>query len=77
MDHDAIETGKSQEQTIGVATQDADGTIVLQLRTPAESGIVGDALVRYRPDDPNYPAVAKHVGPIPKGGSVLVKPFPE
>ena len=65
------------EETIGVATQEADGTIVLQLRTPADSGMAGQALVRYPRSDPNYAAVARHVGPIPKGGSVFVRPFPE
>jgi hypothetical protein len=63
------------EQTIGVATREADGTIVLQLRAASDGGPVGDALVRYPPRDPHYAAVAKHVGPIPKGGSVSVRRF--
>jgi hypothetical protein len=62
-------------ESIGVATQEADGTIVLQLRTPKGSGMVGDALVRYPPGDPNYQSIARHVGPIPRGGSVPVRPF--
>ncbi len=63
------------EETIGIATQEADGAIVLQLRAPSDGGPVGDALVRYLPRDPHYAVVAKHVGPIPKGGSVPVKRF--
>lgn len=64
-------------ETIGVATQEADGTIVVQLRTPSDSGMVGDAIVRYPPGDPNYAVVSRHIGPIPKGGSVFVKRFEE
>ena len=60
---------------MGVATQELDGTIVMQLRVD-QGGSVGDGLVRYKPDDPNYDAVSKHLGPIPHGGSVAVKPFP-
>jgi hypothetical protein len=63
------------EQTIGVATQEADGTIVLQLRASSDGGAAGDALVHYPPHDPRHAAVAKHVGPIPEGGSVPVKRF--
>jgi hypothetical protein len=63
------------EQPIGVATQEADGTIVLHLRTPSDGGPVGDALIRYPPGNPHYAEMARHVGPIPKGGSVFVKPF--
>ena len=60
---------------IGVATQEPDGTIVMQLRVD-QGGLVGDGLVRYKRGDPNYEVVSKHVGPIPHGGSVAVKPFP-
>lgn len=68
---------KQEDEIIGVAMQEADGTIVLQLRTPSDSGIVGDALIRYPRDNPDYATVARHVGPIPKGGSVMVKRFPD
>ena len=60
---------------IGMATQEADGTIVLILRAEGENGEIGDAQFRYPPGDKDYAMIAKHVGPIPKGGSVLVKPF--
>lgn len=63
--------------TIGVATQEADGTIVLELRATTDDGLIGDALIRYRPGDPHYAMVARHVGPIPRNGSVFVKPFGE
>ena len=63
-----------QEDNIGVATQEADGTIVLQLRASG-AGAVGDGLLRYPPTHPNYAEVKAHVGPIPPGKSVPVKPF--
>ncbi len=69
--------GPKGEETIGVATQEPDGTIVLQLRATTEGGGIGDALIRYRPGDRHYGTVVHHVGPIPRGGSVFVKPFRE
>lgn len=62
-------------ETIGIATQEADGTIVLQLRATGPAGAVGDGLMRYPPNHPNYEEVKAHVGPIPAGKSVPVKPF--
>lgn len=61
---------------IGVATQEADGTIVLQLRAEGTDGAIGDAQFRYPPTHKDYQMIARHVGQIPKGGSVSVKPFP-
>lgn len=60
--------------TIGVATQEVDGTIVLSLRG-STNGIVAEEQVRYPPSDPRYASIEAHVGPIPIGGSVPVKPF--
>ena len=62
-------------ETIGVASQEADGTIVLTLR--ATGAGTGDGLLRYPPSHPQYAAVKAHVGPIPPSGSVPVKPFPD
>lgn len=68
--------GQEASESIGTATQDADGTLVLSLRATGAAGASGDAVVRYPPSHPNYGAVKKHVGPIPKNESVEVKPFP-
>lgn len=70
------DAGSESGESIGVATQEADGTIVLELRATTDDGTIGDALIRYPPGDPNYAIVAKHVGPIPPGGSVFVRPYP-
>lgn len=61
--------------SIGVATQEPDGTIILNLRASGDGGATGDAQFRYAPTDRDYSMIAKHVGPIPRGGSVPVKPF--
>ena len=61
--------------SIGMATMDADGTIVLYLRATAP-GVVGDGLVRYRPGDKDYDAVLKHLGGLRPGESKPVPPWP-
>ena len=63
--------------SIGVATQEPDGTIVLVLRAEGQGEAVGEGLLRYPRSDPDYDMISKHVGPIPPGGTVMVKPFPE
>jgi hypothetical protein len=68
---------EQQEETIGVATREADGTYVLQLRATSSSGAIGQSLMRYKRGDKGYDEVARHVGSIPVGKWVPVKPFPE
>lgn len=74
-------TGRSgghdeRSRSIGVATREADGTIVLKLRTRGGNDAVAENVFRYPPGDKDCPMVARHVGPIPTGGSVPVRPFP-
>lgn len=66
-----------REASIGTATQEADGTIALALRAQDAGGAFGDAQIRYAPRDRDYAMVKAHVGPIPKNGTVPVKPFPD
>ncbi len=68
--------GHDVAETIGTASEEADGTLVLSLRAIGPDGMVGDAMKRYPPSDPHYDAVRQHVGRIPRGGSVPVRPFP-
>ena len=63
--------------SIGTATQEPDGTILLHLRADGAGGATGDAVIRYPPTDKDYRMVAAHVGPIPRGGAVPVRPFPQ
>ena len=65
----------AQAESIGTATMEADGTLVLQLRATTGS-TMGDALLRYAPSDPQYKAILDHVGPIKPGESKAVAPFP-
>ena len=73
----ANQVGDLTAEPIGVATIEEDGTIVLMLRAEGEDGKIGDAQFRYPPTDKDYSMIKAHVGPIPKGGSVPVKPFPD
>lgn len=59
----------------GVATMLDDGTVLLQLRAGGPGGIIGDALLRYPPSDPNYAAVRAHLPTLRPGHPVPVPPF--
>jgi hypothetical protein len=71
-----MEAAQAEVESIGAATQEADGTIVLMLRAIGPDAI-GDALLRYPPTHPQYAMIKAHVGPIPPGKSVSVRPFPQ
>lgn len=68
-------TPPAAEATIGVATMEADGTIVLQLRAEGP-GMVGDAQFRYPPAHPQYAAVLAHLGGLVAGEQKAVRPWP-
>lgn len=62
---------------IGSAHREPDGTLVLWLRAESEDGsVVGHGELRYPPSHPDYDRVLRHLGSIPPGGAVLVRPFP-
>ena len=66
----------SDPKSIGSATMEADGTIVLTLR--AESpGIVGDAQLRYPPSHAQYQDILRHLGGLSPGERKPVPPWPE
>lgn len=60
--------------SIGVATMEKDGTLVLQLRAEGPD-MVGDALVTYAPDHPQYQKVLEHLGGLKVGESKPVPPW--
>jgi hypothetical protein len=64
------------EESIGVATMEPDGTIVLKLRATAP-GLLGDAQLRYRRSDKDYAEVLKHLGGLHPGESKSVRPWPD
>jgi hypothetical protein len=62
--------------SIGSATMEKDGTIVLMLRATGPGPAVGDALLRYPPDHPKYREILSHLGGLKPGESKPVPPFP-
>jgi hypothetical protein len=64
-------------ETIGTATTRPDGTITLRLRAAAPDAGVGEALIEYPPDHPDYQRIRAHVGALAPGESVSVRPWPE
>jgi hypothetical protein len=60
-----------------VAWLEPDGTLVMQLRAETAGKAVGDALLRYKPDDLEYGRMLEHVGPLKPGERKPVPPWPE
>jgi hypothetical protein len=72
-----METNPSK-QSIGVASMEKDGTIVLQLRAELDGGAnLGEGYFRYPPTDAEYQKILKHVGGLKPGESKDVLPWPE
>ena len=65
----------STKDSIGSATMKNDGTIVLQLRAEGPDAI-GDALLLYPPNHPEYNSILKHIGPIKPGENKPIPPWP-
>jgi hypothetical protein len=72
----AVEAEKEKD-SIGVATLKDDGTIVLRLRAKAPDGATGEGTLVYPPTHPEYQNILSHLGPIQKGQTVAVKPWPD
>jgi len=64
-------------ESIGEATMESDGTIVLLLRAEGPAGERGDALLRYSPSHREYQDVLKHLGGLKPGEKKPVPPWPE
>ncbi len=69
-------TGAPSADSIGVAWLEPDGTLMMQLRAESQGKAIGDALLRYKPDDPRYRQMLDHVGPIKPGERKPVPPWP-
>jgi hypothetical protein len=72
-----MESNGEEGGTVGVATMESDGTIVLQLRTPSDSGPLGEALFTYPTDHPEYQSVLDHLGGLSPGEAKPVPPWPD
>jgi hypothetical protein len=68
---------ESLREPIGVATMNDDGTIVLRLRAKTPHGGLGEGTLVYPPSHPQYQSILSHIGPISKGQTVSVKPWPD
>ncbi len=66
-----------ETESIGVATIGQNGILRLRLRAESDDGIIGDALLEYRPDDPQYAAILEHLGGLQPGQEKSVPPWPE
>jgi hypothetical protein len=72
-----IKQDNKQEQSIGVATMKDDGTIVLRLRAKPPHGGVGESTLVYPPTHSDYQNILSHIGPIRKGQTIPVRPWPD
>ena len=63
--------------SIGAATMQADGTIVMQLRAEGPGPIIGDAQFVYPPSHPEYQSILEHLGGLAPGESKPVPPWPD
>ena len=65
------------DDSIGSATMEADGTIVLKLRAEDPGRQTGDGQLRYPPAHPRYQEILRHLGGLKKGEVKAVPPWPE
>jgi len=70
-----IETALGSPASIGVATMERDGTIVLQLR--ANDGIHGHARLAFPPIHPQYADILEQLDGLKPGESKPVPPSPD
>jgi hypothetical protein len=67
---------KDKPEFIGTASMWPDGTIQLQLRAADGSGSMGDALLTYPKNHPEYQMILDHLDGLRPGEQKPVKPFP-
>jgi hypothetical protein len=61
---------------VGVATMQADGTLILDLRAEGPGGALGDARFVYPKAHPDYRKMLDHIGGLRPGESKPVPPWP-
>jgi hypothetical protein len=67
----------SDDSSIGTATMQADGTIVVTLRAEDDNGAMGDSKTTYPPSDKEYNQILAHIGSLKPGETKPVPPWPE
>jgi len=68
---------KDPGSSIGSATMEADGTLVLMLRAEGPDGTVGDAMFRYPKTHPDYQKTLDHLGSLKPGETKPVPSWPD
>lgn len=68
--------GGQAPASIGSATMEPDGTIILQLRAGGGGGPVGDGRFAYPPSHAQYQMILRHLGGLRPGETRPVPPFP-
>jgi hypothetical protein len=63
------------QRSIGVATMDEHGTVVLTIRAESGTGLIGDSQISFRPDDARYQEILNHVGGLKPGEEKEVPPW--
>lgn len=66
----------TDEDTIGVARMERDGTVVLTLRAEGPHETIGDGVIVYPPSHDDYQYVLDHLGGLEPGEEKMVRPFP-
>jgi|GEM_PF-5980508 len=66
----------AKRDSIGYAWMQNDLSVTMLLRFE-HSGISGDSLLTFKPGDPQYDEVLRHLGGLNPGESKLVQPWPE
>lgn len=61
------------QESIGTATLQPDGTLILRLRASGQGGALGDGTLRYPPGHADRDMLIRHVGGLRPGET---KPFP-
>jgi hypothetical protein len=62
----------------GVATMQPDGTIKMRFRAPLpDCGGFAEGEIEYKPDDPYYQEVLRHIGGLRPGETKVVPPWPD
>lgn len=68
---------KLQQSSIGLATMQKDGTIILNLRAEDGDGMIGDARLVYPTSHPEYQKILQHLGGLLPGENKPVPPWPD
>ena len=64
------------QESIGMATMNADRTIALRLRAETDDDAEGEGYFTYSPTDTDYESVLRHIGGLEPGESKPVPPWP-